>query len=672
MPYVEEEDSPGSLRVSPDIQGMGERYGVPMASSKGRQRFVEEADEGPDTRGPITRKVNDAANLTQDALAEAGAAVIGLPGMVSNLIGMGADKLGILPKDQQPSFGGFIAPEDVMEVVRKVIPEYRPQTKGGEYAKAAITGATSGVLTGGGGVIPALAGLGGGLGAKFAGDAYPDNPLAPFLGGVLGGGALGGGYSWLKPSANSVASSVLNDARNSFDRAQTLQQVSRRSGLGNLTAAESLNSPYGLSVQRLIEQAPGGRGTRAVMQARGPAAARASDAMIEALAPGITPRQGAQMVDDAASGFVRSLENARSEGGGPLYKSAFQNSVGIDTTPLLSAMRLAGERNPAMRSTLDKLARDVMFDRNGNQIADLEQIQNGLKVGLDDLIEQAVNGGRRSMKRELTGLKEDLLKITDTSSREFANARVVWSELSKPISEAERSLIGDLMTDRSPTAGGKSLSDLAKTLLNPKNETPADIRAAVQALNKQDPRAASVLVRQYLADKLDGAKNAVKGDPSRLGGRFNAETLGAVELQPRQAANIEAAIRALPDGDRVWDGFEKVFQVYRAQGNRYVPGSPTAYNTAVMQDLKTNGGLGPGGILEGVTNPFRWAGDRIQNFRLRSTYEVLDRVLSSPDSLQQLRLIAREPSRRRVKVLVGAFMGDQVVRSSQALPAPDK
>jgi hypothetical protein len=443
-----------------------------------------------------------------------------------------------------------------------------------------------------------------------------------------------------------VARNIIDDAApGRLQVAQDLENDSRRLGLGNLTAAESLNSPYGLTVQRLLEQ------TRAVMQQRGPAAATAMDALTESMAPDLTPRQGAQAVQDGATGAINDLRQQRSAAGSPLYQSAFESTrpIGIDPTPVINRALRLGDENPSIRPILDRMTRTVMRDRYGRPITDLEQLQNGVKEWLDNQIGFAQTSGQPKLVRALTDAQGTLLGVLDNASREYANARAVWQQLSGPVTDAENGMIGQLSQDR-------ALGDSAKIFLNPKNETPADIRNAGMAISAQNPQAVPALVKQYLQDKLDLAKKAVTNDTSRLGANFNAKTMGAVELNPREAANIEAAIRLLPDGDNVWRGFERTMQVFRTQGNRYVPGSPTAYNQAVQEGLKSNGLFGVSSTIEAASNPFRFAVDRIRNARLRSTYSVLDRVFSSPDSLNQLVAIAREPNRRRVGMLVGSLM----------------
>ncbi|CAB4202427.1 hypothetical protein UFOVP1623_48 [uncultured Caudovirales phage] len=659
MAFVIEDAAPGTVGVSPDIRDMANRYGA--EAPKGGY-VIEDAD----TRGPVTKAINTGARAVETTGAKILSSIIGLPGDLSTLVGFGGNKaieaMGGKPVADDGS-SPFPKSSDVMEQFAKIATPYEPTSTLGKYADRGAVGAGSAVAFGGLNLPTILAGLGGGLGSQAGHDLFPEKPMAEILGGLLGGGLLGGGYSLARPQPSTVARSILNDARTPAAQALRIQTDANGFGLGPLTAPESLNSAYGLSVQRLLEQEPQGVGLRAMMQGRGPAAARVSGAQAEGLAPGVTPRQGADAVQRGSAGAIRALENDRSRVGGPMYQAAWDGSrpIGVDPTPIVRTFREIGDTNPAVRGVLDNLERTVMRDRYGRPITDLEQLHNGIKMGLSDARGAAAQNGERSLARALGEAEERVLQVIDQASPEYAAARATWRTLSEPINEAERSLIGALRNDAAaPNAANPPLSKSAKIFLEPKNETPADITRAAQAMSAADPEAVPVLIKQYLNDKLDAAKAAVGGDSSRLGAKFNQSALGAAELNPRQAANVEAAIRALPGGDDIWTGFERTMAVYRAQGNRYVPGSPTAYNQVIRKDLAPTGVVVE--AAKGVRSVGQSALDGIQNARLRSTYTILDRVFSSPDSIEQLRRIAAEPSRRKVQTMVGVFMGAQPTR----------
>ena len=662
MPFVIEDASPGTVDASPDLKDMAKRYGVPEARGG---YVIEDAD----TRSPLVKGINNGARAVETTAAQILSAVGGMPGDLSNLVGFLASKAGIdMPKP--PQIGGFPTSADIMSQFEKVAPAYQFETPLGKYANKAAVGAGSAMVFGGPTALSALAGAGGGIGAQAGHDLFPESPLAEVLGGILGGGAVGGGYSWLRPQPSTVARNIIKDARTPLDEALALQRDSSAFGLGTLTAPESMNSNYGLQIQRLLEQDPLGVKTRATMSERGTNASRVSGQQLDGISS-LTPREGADAVQAGAKGAIDTLKAGRESAGSPGYKAAFASTpVGIDPAPIFAKLKEIGDTQPAMRPVMDKLARTVMVDRYGRPITDLEKMQNGIKFALDDIVGKATTSGQGKLASSAMDAKKSLLEVLDTVSPEFKQARQAWESLSQPVNDAERGLIGALVNnDKSIGAVNRPLSDSAKIFINPKNETPADITKAAAAISQANGDAVPALVKQYLHDKLDAAKGAVVSDTSRLGAKFNQQTLGATELEPRQAANVEAAIRALPDGSRIWNGFERVMAVYRAQGNRYMAGSPTSYNNFIRQDLAEPGAVSAVGRAVSTAGRSIW--DSVQNARLRSTYSILDRVLSSPDSIEQLRAIAREPSRRRVQVMVGSFMGDAPGRIEKAQPTAE-
>jgi hypothetical protein len=491
------------------------------------------------------------------------------------------------------------------------------------------------------------------LGAEVASQMAPNSKWAPLVGGLATGAGFAGGYNFLRPTAGGVAREMIRGIENTrLTIGQDLQRSSMRQGLGPLTPGQALNNPGLLQVERLTEQSPQGTALREMYEQRGPAAYNVAREQVEGISQA-TPREGLKAVQRGAEGAIQERRDARALLGDPMYKQSFEGvrPIGIDPKPVFDRIRAIGDRNPAVRASLDRMAGTVMRDRNGNPITDLEQLQNGIKTTLDAEIGTAVTSNQNTVARELMDAKETLLKVLDSYSPQYAEARQLWARMSVPVTEMEEGLIGRVLAQ-------PDLSKAAKVFINPANETPRDIQQAARALRRAEPEAVPVMVKQYLNDHLQAAAKASKRDPSRLGGRFTEDVFGGLGLNTNQVRNIETAIQQLPEGQMRATAFRRMNDVFRAQARRLQAGSPTAPNLEIQRMLKEpSGAAGMVGRL--VTGPMSTARDWLQNARLTGNYSELAEIFSSPNSIEQLRQLAREPNIRRAEIIVNGLLAGQ-------------
>lgn len=186
-----------------------------------------------------------------------------------------------------------------------------------------------------------------------------------------------------------------------------------------------------------------------------------------------------------------------------------------------------------------------------------------------------------------------------------------------------------------------------------------EIASAVGALARNNPTAARQLVRTHLETVFDEATQTQKGLPAQYGGAgFAAAVMGNAQ----QRKNMEAAIRALPDGDAIWPGMQRFFETLEATGYRPMKGSDTAFNTEILTRLRGGGPLaeaitgaasgataggaagGPlgaaGGAMLGMK---RSASDWWAGVRMGRNTEAAARLLTDPAALPDLRALAKSP-----------------------------
>ncbi len=204
---------------------------------------------------------------------------------------------------------------------------------------------------------------------------------------------------------------------------------------------------------------------------------------------------------------------------------------------------------------------------------------------------------------------------------------------------------------------------------NPLPNSQAEIRAGVEGLARNNPRAARDLVRIYMEGVFNEATQDLRGVAQQYGG---AGFASAVRGNGQQRHNLEAAIRALPDGETLWTGLDRMLTSLEATGYRPQKGSDTAFNTAIQARLREGTGTvgqaisdvvsgaaagatvgGPKGALGGGLVGLRKGGKEVlQERRVRRDSEAIARILTDPKAIPMLRSLARqEPGSRSATLL---------------------
>lgn len=204
--------------------------------------------------------------------------------------------------------------------------------------------------------------------------------------------------------------------------------------------------------------------------------------------------------------------------------------------------------------------------------------------------------------------------------------------------------LGKLAKDDLPTQ--KAIGALFPT--NPLPNSAGEIATAVSALAKRNPMAARDLVRAHLESTFNEATQNLIGGQNQFGGAKFAATIRGNE---QQAANLEAAIRALPNGDQIWPGVDRFLTILEAQGTRQRPGSMTAFNQELLQDLR--GGTGMGNVAKGVniTQIPKKITEVWERWRLGKNVNELSRLLTDPRAAREFERLATAGAAQSVPLL---------------------
>ena len=192
-----------------------------------------------------------------------------------------------------------------------------------------------------------------------------------------------------------------------------------------------------------------------------------------------------------------------------------------------------------------------------------------------------------------------------------------------------------------------------------------EISDAVGALAHRNPEAARQLVRIHIENTFNEASRELQG-----GSRYGAGANFRVQLMgnPQQAANLEAAVRALPNGDHIWTGFDRFMDIMGATGKRPAVGTHTAFTGQMLEDL-AKGPL-PMEAARSVTrsplHAFQFVSDMMGRWQLGHNLDRLADVITDPRSQNLLRAVAATPrDSNRIGPLI-ARIGQLIAASTQS------
>lgn len=158
----------------------------------------------------------------------------------------------------------------------------------------------------------------------------------------------------------------------------------------------------------------------------------------------------------------------------------------------------------------------------------------------------------------------------------------------------------------------------------------------------------------------EATQNLASGANQFGGAKFAAIVAG----NGQQARNLEAAVRALPNGDTRWEGFRRFLDVLETTGQRPQPGSATAFNQEMVRDLKT------GSVVGDAATAAKTGGlalvKRFMDFRERlnlgQNTQQIAALLTRPDAARVLAQLAAQPAgstKAGVLALRLSYMGRQ-------------
>lgn len=594
-------------------------------------------------------------------VAKGGIGILGTLGDATNLGAKGieaasnyvSDKFGIerYQRPEKPSILEHIpTSESIQKGVEKHTGEfYKPQTPYGEYADTtgqfaggAVLGPMNGTRAVAGrvlryGVAPAVT-------SETAGQLTKGTDLEPWARGATAL-ATGGAAAILHRPASADAAlrdqlpSHVNDAH--ITAAEGLMRDAQSRGI-RLSWDEALSQVSGRPVlqdiRRVVESAPQSRPRMQEFTQDRPQ--QIQDAAQQSFHD-ITPQSRAPntigpAVGQAAEGTINDVRGAINANDAPSYAAA--STVRLDPQTMQQVRAIPGYEEAATA-----VRNDPQLNRN---VAHLPDDSVGFLNEVKKQLDQAAQNARAPMAQNpnmqrAAGLGTDATDVRDTLTRTSPDyAQAVHSQATNRERYLEPLLQGPLgkIADRDISTK-KAISSIFER--NPLPGSEEEVGTAVAAVAQRNPQAARDLVRAHAEMAFNEATRSIDAEGTQFtGAKFAKDIAG----NPQQRANLREAVRALPNGQQRWAGFNRFLDVMEATGERQALGSKTSFNDQELARLSNQGGVT--GAVQTVAAPSAWAGlfkKNLEQWKLGRNLNQLADILTNPRSGDLLRRISSMP-----------------------------
>jgi len=520
------------------------------------------------------------------------------------------------------------------------VTSYKPQTVAGEYART-VGEFAPGLITPGGPVAKVVGGvLAPAIVSETAGQATKGTPWeAPAR--VAGALAAGVGAAALARPTNANAAArghMTNVADTDVLAAGQLMEEAASRGMP-LTWPEAIaqttgNSASLTSLQRVVEGSEkGGEVMRGFMSQRPAQMQAAGRAAMDDLAPQVVnPSTIGPQAGRLAQGVIDDGEAAINRATRPLYRSAEAQT--IDPADFARIGQI-----PAFKQELSALRADPIMGPQFSQFGDDSvAVIDAIQKRVRDLGDAAKTGGEKFKASVISGQRGDIINAADAAAPTYAAARQQQATL------RERYLQPIMDGPLGKIAAKDTTTETAINALFPRKPLPGsadEVASAVGALARKNSAVAERLVRAHAESVFDDATRALTNGANEFGGaKFSAALTGNAE----QAATLEAAVRALPNGDVRWQGFRKFLDVAEATGQRQRIGSQTAFNKEFQDNLSKGGWMADlvPVIKSGGTAAPGMIRDRYAQYQLGKNTGELAKLITDPNALPVFRQLAKE------------------------------
>lgn len=629
--------------------------------------------------GGVAETAKDVGKSLAAGVGKGVAGIAGAPGLLAEWGARGidaasravGDTIGIdVPKreDRDVTYG----PEGAQKLIEQgygPIPGtgefHKPETTAGKYAETVGEFAPSALMGPGGvarnlvtqGVIPAIASEAAGQAAKGTSFETPAR---------VGAGLLTGGVGAALSRPSSAAQIVRRQlpegiTEQHVNEAERLVQEANGRGI-NLSYPEALSQAAGRPVltetQRMVESSPE---TRSRMQEFfGDRANQFDQGALDALqpiAPGAAnPSSIGRGASEAAEGHLTDVRQTINAAAEPHYLAS--EGVTLNPTEMAQVRQIPG---------FDDAARAVREGPNAWRVQHLPDES----VGFLNAVKKHFDAAAENAGSQFNPLRNH--ETQATHEMQASAVRQIGEHLSPDYRTAldrgrrgRQQFLQPLMDGPLGKLAGKPDTKKAINVLFPSNPLPNshnEIADAVGVLARRNPWAATQLVRAYAEQTFNEATRSLQSGANQFGPASFAK---AIVGNAQQRENLRAAVQSLPNGQQLWDGFDRFLEIAEATRYRQSIGSKTAFNDAERKALSASN-LGREVVKTGAS-PGKWwtlVSDKVDRWSLGRNLDELARIFTDPQSAALLRRIVRMPAASSEAGAAAARLIAQAAQSSR-------
>jgi hypothetical protein len=411
----------------------------------------------------------------------------------------------------------------------------------------------------------------------------------------------------------SLSADEITRAQNLMEHARAINNPITWAEAGNAVTGGRLTGASDL--QRVTEKFGGSDQLAAVMAGR-QGAARANVGE-QATQIGGQQLQGEQLqslprrLGEQARLGVRDVERARTEAVQPYYRQGEmtlpEEMMGHNYDQWTSILQRPAVRDAfreAQNATANRgqqATRWVEFNDNGEitrvrrmpSAAEADAIHKKLQAQIDRSVTPS---GKPVDTEDIIAARDAFDQLASGAIPEYAQGRALYRQMTPGVTDVQRGPLGQVMDASGASNAEQQFAQQMKAILPdaPQVTDAATARAAVRRLRQQyDPAtgrpmegtnpALNQAVGQFIRNSVDDAAKQFKTKMTAqdAGAAFKA----AISGRTRQAQILQAVVEEAA-GPEAWRGFQRMLDVFEAQGFRQAPGSQTTFNQMFREAIE--------------------------------------------------------------------------------------
>lgn len=386
--------------------------------------------------------------------------------------------------------------------------------------------------------------------------------------------------------------------------------------------------------------------------------------------------KGQQALNLARENLVKQRKDAVD----PIFKDAFDMSVPVDISPVVSnidnMLKIAkgSEKEALLRVKKNLFREKESFDSQGNRIM-TTGLENRLpalqraKFDLDSFLKSdAASSMDATIRNDMMAIKDNMLNAMGKDNPDYLAANAKFEELSAPLNEFDARKTGLSLTKISPD----NLNQFASRLFS--GSDPQTIKYAKKQIQSTNPEAWDAVTRAHLQDTWDKASKvnaSAKDMKVDAGANWNNLLFGDNKSKKvLQSALSPKQFQALQDLSSVLESAGRVQKI----------GSDTAFNQLVTEELIKNPPItgiasGTSRTVGSILSPQDW-GKTIGDWGRKKDASVnaaqYAQIITSPNAMKKLRQL-RQMSPTSKQFIAGvAQLGTQYGLIGQSTMSQDE